>query len=193
MVGLTSVFHNVEGWSNMRKGDWDKMECLQGKVLKGIMGLPKSTPYWGLLYELNIWPIHLTIIYKRLMLFHNLINSDTERFARKLILNQERLKVEKCWFTNAKEDGEYIGVEIAAERVRGISKMKWKKTIKDKIDAKFKEEVKLRRTEEGKLRFLDTQAANSYLKDVFNDDARLALKIRLNMVEWIGGLSLIHI
>ena len=47
--------------------------------------------------------------------------------------------------------------------------------------------MKLRRTEEGKLRFLDTQGANSYLKDVFNDDARLALKIRLNIVEWIGG------
>ena len=27
MVGLTSVFHNIEGWSNMRKGDMEKLEC----------------------------------------------------------------------------------------------------------------------------------------------------------------------
>ena len=28
---------------------------------------------------------------------------------------------------------------------------------------------------------------DTYLNEVFNDDARLALKIRLNMVEWVAG------
>ena len=37
------------------------------------------------------------------------------------------------------------------------------------------------------MRFLVNKGVNSYLKEVFNNDARLALMIRLNMVEWIGG------
>ena len=38
-----------------------------------------------------------------------------------------------------------------------------------------------------KMRFLNTSGCNTYLTEVYNDDARLALKIRLNMVDWIQG------
>ena len=187
MVGLTSVFHNIEGWSNMRKGDMEKLECLQGKILKGIFGLPKSTPYWGLLFEIDVWPIRLTIIYKRMMLYHNLVNSDKKRFARELIINQEMLKIERCWFANAKDDGMSVGLELSEDAMRRISKEKWKETVKEKINIQFQHEVNQRRTEEGKMRFLHTNGINSYLKEVYNEQARIALKIRLNMIEWIGG------
>ena len=35
------------------------------------------------------------------------------------------------------------------------------------------------------MRFLHVKGVNTYLKNVFNDDARMAIKIRLNMVEWV--------
>ncbi len=54
---VSSLFYNIEGWSNLRQADKDMLEVLQGKVLKGLIGLPKCTPYWGILYELNIWPV----------------------------------------------------------------------------------------------------------------------------------------
>ena len=36
-----------------------------------------------------------------------------------------------------------------------------------------------------KLRFLGTKGDETYLRELHNDNARLAIKIRLNMVEWI--------
>ena len=121
------------------------------------------------------------------MLYHNLVNSDKKRFARGIILNQEKLKIERCWFANAKDDGMSVELELSEEEMCRISKEKWKKMVKDKINIRFQGEINERRTEEGKLRFLVTKGINSYLKQVFNDDARLALMIRLNMVNWIGG------
>ena len=37
------------------------------------------------------------------------------------------------------------------------------------------------------MRFLVKRGCDTYLKEVYNENARLALKIRLNMVEWIAG------
>ena len=87
---IHAVFHNTEAWTNQRKSDWEKLESIQGQLLRGIYGLPKSTPYWGMLYELDIIPIRLHIIYKRLMVYHNMMNSDDERVAKKIIKEQER-------------------------------------------------------------------------------------------------------
>ena len=36
------------------------------------------------------------------------------------------------------------------------------------------------------MRFLEKKGSDTYLLDTWNEDARMALKIRLNMIEWIG-------
>ena len=38
-----------------------------------------------------------------------------------------------------------------------------------------------------KLRFLKKKGNDTYLKEIYNEEARKAIKIRLNMVEWIDG------
>merc|ERR1712013_587737 len=69
--GVPAVYYNVEVWTNLRKSDVAKLKSIQGQLLKKLFGLPKSTSYLGLLYELNITPIIHHILYKKLMLFHN--------------------------------------------------------------------------------------------------------------------------
>ena len=180
-----AVFHNIEAWTNLRKTDWEKMESLQGKILRGIYGLPKSTPYWGLLHELNVIPIKLLITYKRLMVYHNLMNSDEERVAKHIVKEQEKSGYEECWFGNVKREGESIGIEVNERAVLGKMKSQWKKQVKKKVRKAFEAELETKKQQERKLRFLGKKGSETYLKEIHNDDARQAVKIRLNMVEWI--------
>ena len=180
-----AVFHNIEAWTNLRKTDWEKMETLQGKILRGIYGLPKSTPYWGLLHELNIIPIKLLITYKRLMVYHNLMNSDDDRVAKHIVREQEKSGYEECWFGNVKREGEGIGIEVNEKAVLGKLKSRWKKQVKRKVREAFDAELKNKKREGRKLRFLGTKGSETYLNEIHNDNARLAVKIRLNMVDWI--------
>ena len=80
------------------------MEVIQGKILKRIIGLPRSTPYWGLLFELNVMPVKCSILYSKAMLFHRIINSGDDRIINQLIREQEK-EYGECWFTELKEDG----------------------------------------------------------------------------------------
>ena len=79
---IPAIFFNLEGWTNIGKSDWERLDAIQGKILRGILGVPQSTPYWGMLHELDIIPVKLLLTYKRMMVYHNIINSDEERIVR---------------------------------------------------------------------------------------------------------------
>jgi hypothetical protein len=180
---IKTVYHNIEAWTNLRKTDKEKLETIQGKILRGIYGLPKSTPYWGMLYELDILPINLLLTYMKLMLYHTLINSDDDRTAKDIVIQQETLEHEHCWYGNVKLEAENVGIEIDRERLKGMRKSTWKGLVKKKIRATFQQQFKAKRKGMAKLRFLDTQATETYLKELSNEEARMALIIRLNMFE----------
>ena len=187
-VVKTSLFYNLEAWSNIREKDYNKMEMIQGDLLKGILGLPRSTPYYGVLYETKIIPARLEIWYRKLMLYHGIINSDEDRIVKKILIEQERSQQVKCWFSELKEIGDKIGMEVRGDKAKEKRKSEWKKEAKEKVrkEADRMETEKIKNMK--KLRFLKAgRAVETYWKELYNDDARLAMKIRLNMIETIGS------
>ena len=186
MLVEKSVYDNIEARTNFRKSDIEKMESIQGQALKGLVGLPKTTPNWGLLFELDVWPIMLRITYKRMMLYHNLINSDDNRVAKHIVKAQERSGHEECLFGNMKRESKHIGIELNEELVKGKLKSEWKEEVKEKINIAIQKIMKEKREGSRKMRFLEKKGSETYLLNTWNEDARMALKIRLNMIEWIG-------
>ena len=186
-IAVLSVFYNIEVWSNLRQQDMNKLETIQGMILKGLIGLPKSTPYWGILYELNILPIHLRMTYKKLMVYHQLMNSNDDRIAKQIVQEQEHSGLDDCWFSNVKQEAEAIGLVVKRSRVIDVKKSKWKRTVKTKIQEAFQNECRAKIGNMTKLRFLSKcSATDSYLKYLSNNDVRDALKIRLNMVDAVA-------
>ena len=40
---VPAVFYNLEAWMNIRKADWERIERIQLKILRGLFGLTKNT------------------------------------------------------------------------------------------------------------------------------------------------------
>ena len=184
-MAVKAVFHNIETWTNLRKSDVEKMKSIQGKIIRGLFGLPASTPYWGMLHELGIAPIMLSLTYQKLMLYHNLINSDDERIAKKVVEAQENSGLDKCWYAEVREEALQIGISLKKELVKGKIKSKWKKEVKDKVWAAVEKEMESKKKESKKMRFLGKKGCDTYLKSIYNEHARKAMIIRLNMVSWV--------
>ncbi|MDP7404354.1 MAG: hypothetical protein QF782_02810, partial [Porticoccaceae bacterium] len=179
---IASLFYNIEAWSNLRKADKEQLEIIQGKVLKGIFGLPKSTPYWGILYELDLLPVNLLILYRKLMVYHLLINSNESRIARKVILEQEEMGFNRCWFADVKEEAREIGIDLHRKAVEKKKKSWWKAKVKKAIRAEYEKLADEKLSALKKLRFLRTKAPYTYLLDS-GQYFREALIVRLNMAE----------
>ena len=121
------------------------------------------------------------------MLYHNIMNSDDRRVVKHLIKEQEIPGLKDCWYGNVKDEGECIGILVCEGEVVGKPKSKWKRMVKVRIKEAFEREVEEKRKTSKKLRFLQKKGAETYLKYLSNDDARLALIIRLNMSNWINS------
>lgn len=99
--------------------------------------------------------------------------------------NTKKSGYEECWFGNVKREEESIGIEVNERAVLGKMKSQWKKQVKKKVRKAFEAELETKKQQERKLRFLRKKGSETYLKEIHNDDARQAVKIRLNMIEWI--------
>ena len=186
-LAIHSIYYNIETWTNLRKTDTEKLISIQGKVLRGLFGLPKSTPYWGALYELDIMPIMVALTYKKLMFYHNIVNSDDNRIVKAVVKEQEMSGNKDCWVGNIIEEAMSLEIHVSEEVVRGKPKSTWKKEVKSKIRVAVEKDLEEKKKEYKKLRFLKKKGNDTYLKEIYNEEARKAIKIRLNMVEWIDG------
>ena len=64
----------------MTRREYQELEKVQSKALKLLYRMPHSIPYWGICY-LNLFQklLEYEVHYKRLMLFHNIKNSNDKR------------------------------------------------------------------------------------------------------------------
>ena len=80
-----------------------------------------------------------------------------------------------------------LEIEVSEEIVKGKPKSTWKKEVKSKIKEAVGKDLEEKKKELKKLRFLKKNGNDTYLKEIYNEDARKGMKIRLNVVEWIDG------
>ena len=65
---------------------------MQGKCLGRICRLTESTPCWGTLIELGLIPIEYEVNQKRLLLHHNIMNSNDERITKQIVSQQVNIR-----------------------------------------------------------------------------------------------------
>ena len=157
---------------------------MQGKMLKKLLGLPKSTPYWGLLIERGMWPVEGQLRYKKAMLLHNLVHSDDNRVAKRAINDQKLSKQPNCFYSEVQETLSLLGIRKEPEKVQ---KSEWKKVIKDSIMKKVRKVASVKRQNMTKLRFVGELDRQKYVTELTSNEARQAICIRLNMTKYLGG------
>ena len=180
-VVVPTLFANIETWSNIAEKEYKEMESMQSKILRGIFELPISTPYWGIIAETGVWPVESRIEYKKIMLFHNIIQDDEKRLIKEIIEDQLRSPYGKCWVLSIKEICEKYELEI--EEIRNWEKRKIKKEIKERIRKHIEKTVEEKSKEMKKLRFVNGIQKNDYIKRLNIRESLMIMKAKLNMLE----------
>ena len=178
---VSTLYHNVEAWSNITKTDMMELENMQKKIVRGMCEMRRSTPYVGLLAELGIWPVEQLIQYKQVMLLHNIITSKDGRLIKEIIEDQIVHPWEGCWYEGVEVTCRTYGVTV--DEIRKWSKHKCKKEMKTRIREKIESDFQNKKNEMTKLRFIENTERKKYLEEMDYEDSITLLRIRLNMVE----------
>ena len=89
-----------------------KLESIQQKTLCSLLEIPKTTPYIGLLNEIGMWTIEERMKYRRLMLYHNLVNSDDGRLCKRVVQEQECSGEVDTFFDTTKDMSNSLKINI---------------------------------------------------------------------------------
>ena len=135
-VVMPTILYGTGIFTNISKEEYHEIEKLQKKLPVGTFEVEDSTPYWGIIAESGIWPIHQMIHYKKLMAYHWFITSNNSRLAKKVLLNQAKSDLPKCWYTELKSIAKDYDIDIKIDTTSKKIKSQWKKEIKGKIKKK---------------------------------------------------------
>ena len=179
-----TLLSNTETWININKEEMEKVNQVHYMVLKKVFEQRENTPYYGILMETGYWPYSYVIIYKRLMLYHNLIHSEERRVARKIVINQINGKGKGyTWYGGVEEWLNKLELTGSEEEVLKITKSKWKKEVKEQLDKWVKEELEEKKKQMKKLRFTNTNGRQEYIEKCKMEQVKKIMKFRLNMTE----------
>ena len=89
--------------------------------------------------ETGTWPANQRIQYSTMILYHNIMNSDHKRIARKILVEQTKSNNKNTMISKVQQIAQEIGVKL--KNVENMSKSKWKKQVKEKIEEKTKQEM----------------------------------------------------
>ena len=184
-VVMPTILYGTEIFTNITKEEYQEIQKLQKKLLVGTFEVEESTPYWGMISESGIWPIHQMIHYKKLMAYHWFITSNNSRLAKQVLLNQVTSGLPNCWYTELETIAKEYDIDIKIETTSKKTKSKWKKEIKERIHKRIEEIVRDETANKTKLRLIknDKYERKEYLNTCSIKDVTKIMRFRLNMIK----------
>ena len=184
-----TLLSNTETWCNITKKEESQITSHHHKILCVIFGVPKSTPYYGIVGETAIWPYKYVILYKKLMFLHHLIHSNDERLAKRIVMRQEYMMENEnnydTWFAELSRRMESMEININTNLVAETTKSAWKKEAKEKIEKEISRELQENALTMSKLRFQRGKVWGrmEYVDKCDMETVGKIMNIRLNMVD----------
>ena len=160
---IKSLTHNVEAFATHTNKEIEELERVQAESLRKLLEVPCSTPYLPLLLETGMWTMKSRIAYKKLMLFHNIVNSSDERIISNIIRYQIENPRRGTWYSSIQVLLDRYNLKWSSE----IKKSQWKKAVKKQINLTTEEEIRKGcDTTKGRTVARDKYETKQYLLDV---------------------------
>ena len=185
-----TILSSTETWHNITKQEQQQMTKIHHQILTRTLHLPNSTPYMGIISELNIIPFTDCIWYRKFMWYHQLLNSDDRRHAKKVL--EIQMTEDNNWYTELQQYANANDIETNKELMTKVSYSEYKQYVKQKIRAKVDQELKDAQKVKTKLRWIKPGKVQNYLQECSIVEATRIMKLRLHMgavrANYGGGL-----
>ena len=181
-VLIVSFLYNAEAYPSFTVLEMKTLEQVQGKIIREILEVPMSTPYFPLLLETGMWTMEARINYKKLMLYHNIMNSDDNRLIKNIVIEQKRCLRPGTWYHSITKIIQKYSIELS----ENVLKSQWKRHVKTQIQTVVETEIRsgCNTSDSGKGRTvcMEDYSMKTYMKELPVDVVSDILKVRLHMV-----------
>ena len=180
-ITTPTLLTNTETWHNITKQEEKLITQQHHKILTRCLQIPRATPYLGILSEMDVTPFTDEIWIRKIMFFYTLVMSKEERNARVILMKQ--MKESNNWYTELQEYTTQQNININIEHIQEKQYDEYKDEVSQLVKEKNVKEIEKAKEEMKKLRFVKPGYEQPYLKECTIEEARMVMKVRLNMIE----------
>ena len=131
---VSKILHGLAGIP-MNKSQWEKLESIDRRVLRGFLNLPGCTPKVSLYNELGIIPLKYMLWRRKLGMWWRLNREESNKLMKQCV--KEQIEHSLPWMMEINKIACKLQVDLNS--ARDMSKEGWKDYVKDKISAMTKE------------------------------------------------------
>ena len=174
-IAAPTLLNNTETWYSINTKEEEKIRQQHQTIITRCLEVHKTTPYYGIIAEMNVTP-YIDVIWQRKIMWLYNIHSEEESYVKTVRKPANKWK-EVQEYANACN----INVE---EYIKNTSKTKYKEEFKKKIREKVIKQLTEQKIDKKKLRFIKPGKEQEYLKEGRCSSKETAdiMKIRLNMI-----------
>ena len=187
---VNGLLFNSEVWYDLKEKDIRELEGIDEALLRKILNAHSKTPLEALYLELGVLPLRFIIKARRINYLRYLANLKENELLYNFYKAQKTSPGKGDWITTVLNDIEDIGLKINVDKLRGVSKMTFKKCVKKQVyDAAFKYLLlKALPTNHSKMRNLKYKKfeMQNYFKDgnISRYEAQTYFKFRTRMEDF---------
>ena len=184
--------YNLEVAYNLTKSDLKILDKIDLHLIGQVLMTSSKVSRCLVLLELGLMPVEYVIKQKRLNYLFNLVQMDESSIAKKVFLQQTKSPLKGDFVKYAQEDMKELDLKFAFEEISNISKLKWKKLVKEACKAAClktlqEDKSKLSKGKEITYTNLEMQAYLKSGNEVTTDLKRKILQVRLRDVALKGN------
>ena len=187
-VFMQTLLYGASVWTNLTKGEVQKMQILQLQFLKRSLQVPRSTSNCVVYLELGVLPVIYEIHARKLTFLHHVLTLSEDDPVFRTYKEQRKYIMERNWANEIIELRETY--ELQEIDVGELSKKKWKRLVKKNIRRKALDELcKERATLSRATEYPEEKqlAPKKYLTDLNAVHARILFRLRCknwDLKEW---------
>ena len=119
------------------------------------------------------------------MWFHRLLDSEDTRIAKVTLMDQ--IKEQDGWYAEVKEYAEINDIVLDVQQVKSISYQRYKMHVKERIQTKIHQHLRLQKENKTKLRWINPGRRQQYAEECSITEVSAFLRIRLHMVKVLAN------
>ena len=130
---INGCLFNSEVWCNKATQDVQKLELIDNKILRHILGAHSKVPTEFLHLETGTLDISSVISVRRMCFLQTILKRHESELVRRVYNTMKQNPVKGDWYKLVTKDFTYINEEINEEVIEHQSEREYKKQIKEKV------------------------------------------------------------
>ena len=131
---MTIILTNSEAWYGLTKANIEQLEQVDEMLLRRVLEVGSCCPKEMLYLETGATPMRFTLIQRRLMFLHYILNEDKNSIIYKCFEAQKKNPCRNDWINTVEEDLANLDIGLSFDDIQTLSKYQWQQFLSQIIE-----------------------------------------------------------